>query len=89
MKEHKPTIKDVKEILCKQVGGWNDKRSDYSRIKLAVQLSFDEQRKLHSELCRKFDAYKFTVGNIRKRANWQTASHIVGAITFWKKAEES
>jgi hypothetical protein len=84
MKERKPTIKDVKEILRKQVSGWNDKRSDHSRIKLTEQLSYAEQRKLHSELRRRFDAYRFTVGNIRWKSGYFAAPQIVGAIRFWK-----
>jgi len=84
MKEHKPTIKDVKEILRKEVGGWNDKRKSYSRIKLTEQLSNADQRKLLSELRRRFDDYKFTVGNIRWQSSYFTVPHIVGAITFWK-----
>jgi|688.fasta_scaffold326238_4 hypothetical protein len=84
MKEHKPTIKDVKDILRKQVSGWNDKRKSYSRIKLTEQLSNADQRKLLSELRRRFDAYKFTVGNIRWQSCYSRSDYIVGAITFWK-----
>ncbi len=84
MKERKPTIKDVKEILCKQVSGWNDKRSYHNRIKLTVMLSDDEQYKLYTELQKRFADYKFMVGNVRWKSRYFAAPQIVGAITFRK-----
>lgn len=84
MKEHKPTIKDVKDILGKQVAGWNDKRKSYSRIKLTEELTFTDQRILLSGLRERFDGYKFTVGNIRWQSSMWGHTQIVGAITFWK-----
>ena len=84
MKEHKPTIRDVKNILGKQVSGWNDKRSDYSRIKLTRSLGIAEQYTLLSGLRDKFANYKFTVSNIRWKSSQFQHAQIVGAITFWK-----
>lgn len=84
MKEHKPTIRDVSKILGKQVSGWNDKRSDYSRIKLTCKLDFADQYTLLCGLRDKFANYKFTVGNIRWNSWSFENAQIVGAITFWK-----
>ena len=84
MKEHKPTIKDVKDILGKQVAGWNDKRKAHSRIKLTEELSSADQRILLSGLQERFSNYRFTVENIRWQSCYSRSAHIVGAITFWK-----
>ena len=84
MKEIKPTIRHISKILKKQVGGWNDKRANYNRIKLTVPLSLLEQSELLCGLKELFPTYQFACGNIHWMSSHFLNPHVVFTLRYWK-----
>ena len=84
MKEIKPTIKHISQILKKQVGGWNDKRVNYNRIKLMSPLSLQEQSDLLCGLKELFPTYQFECDNVPWVSPQFTKPRMAFALKYWK-----
>lgn len=82
-KRTKITKRVISKILGRRVEGWNDKRSNTSRIKLTEVLTYREMSRLEAELTFMFPEYRFAIGNICWRPQLR-GRVMTTAITFWK-----
>jgi len=92
----KPTIKNIREIVnLSSIQYYNDKRSNFNRIKLNERLSYEEMALLDRKLSEKFPNYSFAIGNIATKTDYRpptlsekklvgpSDNRIVTAIKFW------